>query len=76
MDIDWEVLTHPSYYPDLAHTDYYLFLALQNSFARKVYDYMEAVKTTVEQHFFDFKTLDFYHRRIHLLPERRQEVIS
>lgn len=31
-ELDWEVLMHSSYSPDLTPSDYYLFLSLQNSF--------------------------------------------
>lgn len=29
-ELDWEVLSHPLYYPDLAPSDYHLFLTRQN----------------------------------------------
>ncbi|KOX75195.1 Histone-lysine N-methyltransferase SETMAR [Melipona quadrifasciata] len=31
LQFDWDVLPHPSYSPDLAPSDYYLFLSLKNS---------------------------------------------
>ncbi|GFX09006.1 histone-lysine N-methyltransferase SETMAR [Trichonephila clavipes] len=34
-EIGWEVLTHPPYSPDLAPSDYHLFLALQNFLSDK-----------------------------------------
>ncbi|EYB98399.1 hypothetical protein Y032_0131g1601 [Ancylostoma ceylanicum] len=30
QELDWEVLMHPSYRPDLAPTDYHLFRSLSN----------------------------------------------
>ncbi|KOX75167.1 Histone-lysine N-methyltransferase SETMAR [Melipona quadrifasciata] len=32
LQFDWDVLPHPPYSPDLAPSDYYLFLSLKNSF--------------------------------------------
>ncbi|GFY35902.1 histone-lysine N-methyltransferase SETMAR [Trichonephila clavipes] len=34
-ELGWEVLTHPPYSPDLALSDYPLFLALQNFLSYK-----------------------------------------
>ncbi|GFX67608.1 histone-lysine N-methyltransferase SETMAR [Trichonephila clavipes] len=34
-DLGWEVLMHPPYSPDLAPSDYHLFLAFQNFFSDK-----------------------------------------
>ncbi|GFW60433.1 camar1 transposase [Trichonephila clavipes] len=31
LELDWEVLMHPPYSPDLAPSDYHLFLALKTS---------------------------------------------
>ena len=34
-DVGWEVMSHPAYSPDLAPSDYHLFLELKTSFVRK-----------------------------------------
>jgi histone-lysine N-methyltransferase SETMAR len=31
QELDWKILPHPPYYPDLAPSDYHLFLSLFNN---------------------------------------------
>ena len=44
MELGWEVLSHPSYSPDLAPSDYHLFLALQHFLNGKSFMKMEMLK--------------------------------
>ncbi|XP_011069255.1 PREDICTED: histone-lysine N-methyltransferase SETMAR-like [Acromyrmex echinatior] len=46
-ELDWEVLMHPPYSPDLAPSDYYLFRSLQNSLDGKT---LLADKRAAENH--------------------------
>ena len=66
---------HPPYSPDLAPSDYHLFLSLQNSLNGKTFDNDEAIKS----HFVQFiaeKSQKFYERGIMNLPKRWQKVIE
>ena len=38
MELGWEVLMHPPYSPDLAPSNYYLFLILQNFLSDKKFE--------------------------------------
>lgn len=67
-----QVLFHPRYYPNLESL---LFLALHNSFAGKIFNDLEDVKTAAQQ-FFDSIPHEFHWRGIHVLREKWQEVID
>ena len=45
LGLGWEVMLHPSYSPDLAPPDYYLFQSLQNSLNSKTFNDDETVKS-------------------------------
>ena len=36
IELSWEFLSHPSYCPDLAPSDYHLFLSSQNFLMQKI----------------------------------------
>ena len=46
--MDFEVLSHPPYSPDLAPTDFHLFLLLSNQIRNKVFNNTEELKTFVK----------------------------
>ncbi|GFV12195.1 transposon Ty3-I Gag-Pol polyprotein [Trichonephila clavipes] len=68
------LLPQPPHSPDLEPTDYHLFHTL-NFLRSKNFDDLDAVKTAI-QDFLKFKSLEFYHHGIRLLPERWQEVMD
>ena len=74
-NLDWEVLAHPAYSPDLAPTDYHLFRSMEHFFREKSYKDLESIKKDVAQ-FFDLKPASFYERGINSLPERWEKVIA
>ena len=45
-NLDWEVLPHPAYSPDLAPTDYHLFRSMEHFFREKSYSDSENIKKT------------------------------
>ncbi|GFW44661.1 histone-lysine N-methyltransferase SETMAR [Trichonephila clavipes] len=66
-ELGWEVLMHPPYSPDLAPSDYHLFLTLQNFLSDKKL----GSRADCENLFLDFfanKTQDFYDTGITKLP--------
>lgn len=73
--LGWEVLPHPAYSPDLAPSDYHLFRSMEHFFREKTYADLQSLRKDVDQ-FFDIKPASFYHRGIHLLPEKWQMVIA
>lgn len=75
LRLDWDVLPHPPYSPDLAPSDYHLFRSLQNSLKGKTFVNEEVVKRHLDQ-FFTSKPQEFDKRGIMKLVERWQEVIN
>ena len=73
--LSWEVVPHPPYSPDLAPSDYHLFLSLSNDLRDKKFINETDLKIYI-QGFFDSKPQEFYARGIHELPERWQQVID
>ncbi|GFW92833.1 histone-lysine N-methyltransferase SETMAR [Trichonephila clavipes] len=63
----WEVLMHPLYSPDLAPSDYHLFLVLQNFPSDKKLGPREDCENRLLE-FFANKDQDFYVRSIMKLP--------
>ena len=73
--LNWEVLPHPAYSPDLAPSDYHLFRSMEHFFREKTYAKIEEIKKDVSQ-YFDQKPASFYERGIKLLPEKWEKVIA
>ena len=74
-ELGWDVLPHRPYSPDIAPSDYHLFLSLQNSLQGKSFIDLEDVKKHVEN-FFSSKPAKFYADGIFKLPDRWTKVIS
>lgn len=72
--LGWEILKHPPYSPDLAPSDYYLFLSLQNFLNDKKFVSKRDCENALRQ-FFDKKSKKFYTDGIMQLPTRWQKVI-
>ena len=75
MALEWEVLMHPPYSPDLAPTDFHLFRSLQNFLTGKTYENHDDLKTDVAG-FFDSKPAEYYQKGIHDLPARWKKVMD
>jgi len=74
-ELNWELLIHPPYSPDLSPLDYHLFRSLHNAFNGKNFDNDKAIKSQLDQFFAD-KNQKFYECGIIMLAERWQKVIA
>lgn len=74
-ELNWELMPHPPYSPDLAPSDYHLFRSLQNHLNGKTFDSDQAVKNELDQ-FFASKNQCFFERGIFQLTERWLKVIQ
>ena len=75
LQLQWEVLIHPPYSPDLAPSDFYLFCSLQNFLKNKHFRSDDELKMAVDE-FFRSKSTIFFRKGIHELPNRWQQVIN
>lgn len=75
LDLGWDVLSHPTYSPDLAPSDYHLFRIIQNSLNGKIFNNDNEVKSHLIL-FLDSKDQKFYEHGIMTLPERWKKVID
>ena len=75
LQLDWEVLIHPPYLPDIAPLDFYLFRSLQNSLNGKNFNSLGDCKRHLEQ-FFAQKDKKFWGDGIMKLPEKWQNVVE
>ena len=66
---------HPPYSPDLAPSDYHLFLSMANTFAGEKFASREACENRLSQ-FFANRDKGFYERGIMILPSKWQHVIE
>jgi hypothetical protein len=73
QELDWEILPHSPYTPDLAPSDYHLFRSLSNNLWRVSSNHAEL------QHWLDFftaKSADFFKQGIENLPKHWEAVMS
>jgi len=73
--LNWEILPHPAYSPDLAPSDYCLFLSMSSELASQHFDSIEAVKIWL-QNYFDSKPHVFYEHCIRQLVGKWAKVID
>ncbi|KAG5305838.1 MOS1T transposase, partial [Pseudoatta argentina] len=73
--LKWEVVPHPPYSPDIAPSDFHLFRSMAHGLAdRRFHSYEEAQKWI--DSWIASKDMSFFRRGIHVLPERREKVVS
>ena len=51
IDLNWELMPHPTYSPDLAPSDYHLFCSLQKHLNGKTFNSDQALKNVLDQFF-------------------------
>jgi [histone H3]-lysine36 N-dimethyltransferase SETMAR len=74
-ELNFEILPHPPYSPDLAPSDYHLFRSLHNHLRDKHFDNRDDLIIDL-QDFFHSKPATFYARGIEQLWERWQAVVD
>ena len=74
-ELGWEVIMHPPYSPDLAPSDYHLFLSMANALGGVKLDSKEACEKWLSE-FFANKEGGFYEGGIMKLPSRWEQIIE
>ena len=74
QDLGFELLNHPSYSPDLAPSDFYLFPKLKDSFQGMKFESDDAVMTAVDE-WLERQTIDFFENGIRSLEHRWDKCI-
>ena len=74
-DLDFHVLPHPPYSPDLAPSDYYLFRHLKQHLRGERFDSSEDIKEAVMD-FFNSRSRDFFLEAFRELPTRWRKCLE
>jgi hypothetical protein len=77
QELDWEILSHPPYSPDLAPSDYHHFRSLSLSLSNNLRGV--SFSDAELQNWLDVfttKPVDFFKRGIKTLPERWEAVVN
>ncbi|UYV72441.1 SETMAR [Cordylochernes scorpioides] len=72
-DLDWELLPHPPYSPDLAPSDYHLFTSLGHALKSQEFSNSDILRKWLVE-WFDSKGIEFFRQGIRKLPERWSEL--
>lgn len=75
LELNWEVLQHPPYSPDLAPSDFYLFRSLANNIQGKTFADEEDLGIWLNK-YFDSRPGEFWKNGINKLPERWEYVLN
>jgi hypothetical protein len=75
QELDWEILPHPPYSPDLAPSDYHLFRSLSNNLLGVSFNNGAELQNWLDD-FFAAKPADFFKRGIENLPERWEAAMN
>lgn len=73
--LDWEVLPHPPYSPDIAPSDYHLFRSVAHALTAQRFTSYEDTKNWVDS-WITSKDKEFFRRGIRMLPERWEKVVA
>lgn len=74
-ELGWEVLMHPPYSPDLAPSDYHLFLSMANALGGVKLASRKACENWLSE-FFANRDKGFFERGIMKLPSKWQQIIE
>lgn len=73
--LQWEVLPHPPYSPDIAPSDYYLFRSMTHALSEQKFTSYETCKKWVDS-WIASKDEAFFRAGIRKLPERWEKVVA
>jgi len=74
--LTWEVLSHPSYSPDIALSDYHLFRSMTHGPSEQHFTSYEDTKNCIDSLWIASEDEAFFRRSIHMLPERCEKVVA
>jgi hypothetical protein len=75
QELDWEILPHPPYSPDLAASDYHVFRSLSNNLCVVSFNNDAELQNWFDD-FFTAKPANFFKRGIENLPDRWKAVVN
>jgi hypothetical protein len=75
QELEWEILPHPPYSPDLAPSDFHLFRSLSNNLCGVSFNNQAVLQNWLDE-FFTAKPEDFFKREMENLPESWKAVVS
>ncbi|GBP67702.1 Mariner Mos1 transposase [Eumeta japonica] len=73
--LQWEVLPHPPYSPDIAPADFHLFRSLAHGLVDKRFHSFEEAKKWIDS-WIASKDMPFFRRGIYILPEKWEKVVA
>ncbi|UYV73896.1 hypothetical protein LAZ67_11001326 [Cordylochernes scorpioides] len=73
--LQWDVLPHPLYSPDIAPSDYHMFRSMTNGLAEQHFTSYEEAKNWVNV-WIASKDEEFFRHGIRMLPERWEKVVA
>lgn len=74
-ELNYQLMPHPPYSPDIAPCDYHLFRGLKTFLRGKKFDNLEQIENVLNQYFMS-KNRSFYNRGIRKLVKRWEEVVE
>lgn len=75
LQLEWEVLPHPAYSPDIAPSDYHLFRSMQHGLADTRFRNAEEVRKWIDD-WIAAKPTSFFRHGIAMLPKRWEKVVE
>ncbi len=74
-ELDWEVLPHPPYSPDIAPSDYHLFRSMEHLLREKIFQNLDEINNWVAN-FFKSQPAEFFEKGVHSLRGRWRQIID